>query len=119
MTQLSEPQNNTSRLLEKEQSRHPRRGRIALVDDDDTFVESRTEHLTEEGFDIVGFANGQSAVTSLIGEEQVDVVLLDWCLPGMTGLEVLRELRQGGVTAPVILLTGLSHDTYEEAALTA
>jgi two-component system response regulator ChvI len=119
MTQLNEPLNKMSPPPEKERSRHPRRGRIALIDDDDTFVESLAEHLTEEGFDIVGFANGQSAVASLIGDEQVDVVLLDWCLPGTTGLEVLRELRQGGVTAPVILLTGLSHDTYEEAALTA
>jgi two-component system response regulator ChvI len=48
---------------------------------------------------------------------EADVVLLDWRMPGMNGLEVLRALRERGKAVPVIFLTVLSEDIYEEAAL--
>jgi two-component system response regulator ChvI len=44
-------------------------------------------------------------------------VLLDWRMPGMNGLEVLRNLRRAGNSTPVIFLTVLSEDIYEEAGL--
>jgi two-component system response regulator ChvI len=53
----------------------------------------------------------------LAAGESADVILLDWRMPGLNGLGVLRELRQRGVTTPVIFLTVLSDDIYEEAAL--
>ncbi len=46
-----------------------------------------------------------------------DVVLLDWRMPNLTGIEVLRRMRRAGITIPVIFLTVLSDDIYEEAAL--
>jgi two-component system, OmpR family, response regulator ChvI len=45
------------------------------------------------------------------------VALLDWRMPNLTGLEVLRRMRRTGITIPVIFLTVLSDDIYEEAAL--
>src|SRR5208283_6039071 len=45
------------------------------------------------------------------------VMLLDWRMPNLTGLEVLRRMRRAGMTIPVIFLTALSDDIYEEAAL--
>ena len=48
---------------------------------------------------------------------RADVVLLDWCMPGMNGLEVLRRLRRAGNSTPVIFFTVLSEDIYQEAAL--
>jgi two-component system response regulator ChvI len=46
-----------------------------------------------------------------------DLVLLDWKMPEMNGIEVLRRLRQNGLETPVIFLTGLTDQIYEEAAL--
>jgi two-component system response regulator ChvI len=71
----------------------------------------------DEGFAVTTFANGPSALEHVAAGESADVILLDWRMPGMNGLEVLRELRQRGVMTPVIFLTALSDDIYEEAAL--
>jgi two-component system response regulator ChvI len=71
----------------------------------------------DEGFAVTTFANGPSVLEHLAAGESADVILLDWRMPGMNGLEVLRELRQRGVVTPVIFLTVLSDDIYEEAAL--
>ncbi len=46
-----------------------------------------------------------------------DIILLDWKMPHMTGIEVLRELRQRQVEVPVVFLTVLSDQFYEEAGL--
>ena len=93
------------------------RVRILVVDDDDEFRESLSLNLMDEGFAVTTFANGPSALERVAAGESADVILLDWRMPGMNGLEVLRELRQRGVMTPVIFLTALSDDIYEEAAL--
>jgi Flp pilus assembly CpaE family ATPase/CheY-like chemotaxis protein len=49
--------------------------------------------------------NGRTAL-ELAGMQKPDLVLLDWGLPDMTGLEVIRELRRSEVTVPIIMLTG-------------
>ena len=95
----------------------PARVRVLLIDDDDEFRESLSLNLMDEGFAVTTFANGPSALEHIGGGESADVILLDWRMPGMNGLEVLRELRQRGVVTPVIFLTVLSDDIYEEAAL--
>src|SRR5262249_49751002 len=88
-----------------------------LVVDDDEFRESLSLNLMDEGFAVTTFANGPAALEHVAAGESADVILLDWRMPGMNGLEVLRELRQRGVMTPVIFLTALSDDIYEEAAL--
>src|SRR5215471_15528969 len=93
------------------------RVRILVVDDDDEFRESLSLNLMDEGCAVTTFANGPSVLEHVAAGESADVVLLDWRMPGMNGLEVLRELRQRGVMTPVIFLTALSDDIYEEAAL--
>jgi two-component system, OmpR family, response regulator ChvI len=90
--------------------------RLVLVDDDDLFRESLGLNLLDEGFAVTSFSNGPSALDWFEGGD-ADVVLLDWRMPGMNGLEVLRALRERGKPVPVIFLTVLSEDIYEEAAL--
>ncbi|HZB93900.1 MAG TPA: response regulator transcription factor [Stellaceae bacterium] len=91
--------------------------RIVLVDDDDSFRESLGLNLVDEGFDVQSFAAGEPALEYFQRGGGADVILLDWRMPGMNGLELLRRLRRGGNTTPVIFLTALSDDIYEEAAL--
>lgn len=90
---------------------------IVLVDDDDSFRESLGLNLLDEGFAVVNFSGGAPALEYFAAGGAADVILLDWRMPGMTGLEVLRKLRQTGTPTPVIFLTVLSDDIYEEAAL--
>jgi two-component system response regulator ChvI len=91
--------------------------RVVIVDDDDLFRESLGLNLSEEGYQVVDFDNGEDALTFLLGGQQTDVVLLDWRMPVMDGLGVLRRLREARCDAPVIFLTVLSDQIYEEAAL--
>ena len=92
-------------------------GRIAVVDDDALFRESLSANLEEAGFRVTAFADGATALGRLSGTPSVDLVLLDWRMPGMSGIEVLRRLRERGVDVPVIFLTVLSDQIFEEAAL--
>ncbi len=91
--------------------------RIAIVDDDDLFRESLGLNLAEEGYQVVDFANGQAAVEHFLAGDGADVMLLDWRMPTMDGPTTLRRLRDAGIAVPVIFLTVLGDDTYEEAAL--
>jgi two-component system response regulator ChvI len=89
---------------------------LVLVDDDDLFRESLTLNLIDEGYQVTSFGNGRDALAYLEAGSAADVVLLDWRMPNLTGIEVLRRLRRAGITTPVIFLTVLSDDTYEQAA---
>src|SRR5438093_1296519 len=90
---------------------------LLLVDDDDLFRESLGLNLIDEGYEITSFGSGSDALTYLESGGTADVALLDWRMPNLTGLEVLRRMRRTGIAIPVIFLTVLSDDIYEEAAL--
>ncbi len=90
---------------------------VVIVDDDDMFRESLEQNLTEFGFGVVDFDAGPAAIDYLAGTDAADLVLLDWKMSPMSGIEVLRRLRDGGAGVPVIFLTALSDQIYEEAAL--
>jgi two-component system response regulator ChvI len=93
------------------------KSRIVLVDDDDSFRESLGLNLIDEGYEVTSFSNGAAALEHFGAGGSADIVLLDWRMPGMNGLEVLRSLRRASNATPVIFLTVLREDIYEEAAL--
>src|ERR1700751_244938 len=82
-------------------SRTTRPVRVAVVDDDDEFRRALCFHLSDQGLEAVACSGGRAAL-EFLGGESVDVILLDWRMPDMNGLEVLRELRQRGTMTPVI-----------------
>lgn len=90
---------------------------LLLVDDDDLFRESLGLNLIDEGYQVTSFGNGREVLAYLETGGGADVMLLDWRMPELTGIEVLRRMRRTGITLPVIFLTALSDDIYEEAAL--
>jgi len=87
------------------------------VDDDELFRESVIRNLADAGFEADGVGDGPSALRCLAGSEKPDVLLLDWKMPGMSGIEVLRRLRGNTIAVPVVFLTVLGEQIYEEAAL--
>src|SRR3954453_11809106 len=98
-------------------SLNPGQARIALVDDDDLFRESLGMNLADEGYEVIPFDRGAPALDYFLRGGNADVVLLDWRMPKMDGIDVLRQLRASGIEVPVIFLTALSDQIYEEAAL--
>lgn len=90
---------------------------VFIVDDDDLFRESLEQNLLDAGYAVTAFAGGQGALAALAEGGDADVILLDWKMPEMNGIEVLRRLRETSRDIPVIFLTVLTEQIYEEAAL--
>ena len=94
------------------------KGRLLLVDDDALFRESLGQNLLDEGYVVEAAEGGEAALAHLAKESgEIDAVLLDWRMPGLDGLAVLRLMRERGHTMPVLFLTALTDNVYEEAAL--
>lgn len=79
-------------------------GKIFVVDDDRFVLESVTALLTEFGFTVRAFSNGQEAVRQFV-MEPVDLVLTDINMPIMDGLELLEKIRFLDKETPVVLMT--------------
>lgn len=80
------------------------RPRLLLVEDEPGLQLTLADRLTTEGYDVEVVGDGQEAVTRATAG-RFDLVVLDVMLPGLDGFEVLRAVRQRGVTAPVLMLT--------------
>jgi len=91
--------------------------RIALVDDDALFLESLGQNLRDSGYDVAAFDSGLAAEAFLRATPGVRLILLDWKMPELNGIELLQRLRTAGVATPVIFLTALGDQIYEETAL--
>lgn len=76
---------------------------VLLVEDEESYREPLMFKLERDGFKVIAVADGLKAVEEF-DRSQVDIVLLDLMLPGMSGTEVCRELRQRS-QVPVIMLT--------------
>lgn len=90
---------------------------IAVVDDDDLFRESIGANLEDAGFNVMSYADGASFLDASQSPPAPDVVLLDWKMPELNGIDVLKALRARGSRTPVVFLTVLGQQIYEEAAL--
>lgn len=79
---------------------------ILVVEDEAALVELLRYNLEREGFEIVATPSGEEALM-IVEERRVDLMLLDWMLPHMSGIEVCRQLRRKSETRnlPVIMLT--------------
>src|SRR5262245_48004000 len=92
------------------------RSQVLLVEDEEALRVGLRDKLEIEGFRVDATSNGEDAL-SRIKVKDYDIVLLDVVLPGMSGLEVLRRLREkeakdgGGRRVPVILLTARAHES--------
>ena len=83
--------------------------RIAVVEDDPDVRRMVVDALTEEGYDVVGHADG-AAATASIQTKPPSLVVLDLLLPGRNGIQVCKALRAHPATSrvPILMLTGLS-----------
>jgi two-component system nitrogen regulation response regulator NtrX len=85
---------------------------ILIVDDEPSIVQSLKGLLVDEGFDVMTAPNGYEAL-KIIESESPDLVLLDIWMPGIDGIETLKEIKAGNPFIQVIIITG--HGNVETA----
>jgi len=84
--------------------------RILIIEDDPAILKVVQRSLSYEGYLVDIATDGRSGL-NLARENHPDLVILDWMLPGLDGLEVCRRLRQGG-SLPILMLT--AKDTVQD-----
>jgi len=90
---------------------------ILLVDDSPLFLKATRRFLTKNPcFEITGCARSGPEALAQANQTRPDLVLLDWVMPNMNGLEVTRRLKARPNAPRVIILTLHNHDEYRLAA---
>ena len=88
-------------------------GHVLLVDDEQAFLETLTKRLAKRNLDIQTALSGEAALQLLSDNSLIEVVILDVKMPGMDGIETLKEIKSHHPLIEVIMLTG--HATVESA----
>jgi len=90
--------------------------KILIVEDEQKIAESLRKNFNDEGFDTTVAVDGAQAL-SIISKEQFDLILLDWRIPEVSGINVCKRIRDAKNRTPVILLTALSNVSNKVEAL--
>lgn len=84
------------------------RVRVLVVDDEAKLAELLRLELDIEGYDVDVANDGASGLVMARKEPAPDLIVLDWNLPDFSGVDICQRIRRGGVTTPILMLTG--HD---------
>lgn len=95
-------------------------GRVLLVEDDDTLAVLIVYNLQAKGYVVNWLARGD-AVDCFLKQNTIDLIILDWLLPGRSGLDICRGIRADANTRliPIIMVTALGDSADCAAALSA
>ena len=96
----------------------PPRKRVLIAEDDDFLRKACEDGLQSDGYEVIAARDGEAALRSVRADEP-DVVLLDWLLPKMTGLEVLREVKadRRSRDLPILILSNSARGEDRKRAL--
>src|SRR3981189_650983 len=94
-----------------------RKIRVAFVEDDDDYREAVSSELGDHGFDVTTFSDGAALLASFADGAEAEIIVLDWNLPSVSGIDLLPRLRRNGIALPVVFLTGRYHPIDEKVAL--
>lgn len=79
--------------------------KVLVVDDEEDFLETIVKRLQDRDLDVTGVESGEAALKLMDGQD-FDVVVLDVRMPGMDGIEALKEMKKQKPLTEVIMLTG-------------
>ena len=79
--------------------------KVLVIDDEEDFLETIVKRLLIRGIDVIGVGSGEEALR-VLKEQSFDVVILDVRMPGMDGIDTLREIKKRTPLTEVIMLTG-------------
>jgi FixJ family two-component response regulator len=89
---------------------------VSVVDDDDAVREALSDVLREFGFVVEAFASAE-AFLAFDATTRTDCLVLDIAMPGMTGLELQRELKRRGEQIPIVFITAHADRTLRPRVL--
>src|SRR5512139_3248411 len=94
--------------------------KILIAEDDDDISDLALFRLEQEGHQVTVMTDGDSALAYAL-EQQPDFVILDWMMPGLSGVEVCQQIRQFEPTAdvPILMLTAKAREEDLETGFTA
>ncbi|HAB53136.1 MAG: DNA-binding response regulator [Ignavibacteria bacterium RIFOXYB2_FULL_35_12] len=90
--------------------------KILIAEDELPLANSLKKNFMEEGHQAIIALDGEEAI-SITTQNNFDVIVLDWRMPKLTGIDVLRQLKSSGNKTPIILLTALSRISNKVEAL--
>jgi DNA-binding response OmpR family regulator len=94
------------------------RGRVAVVDDETMVAEFMAERLSQWGLEVSLWGDAEQASVQLLNDPYAwDLVILDQCMPRLTGLQLARRLLAARGDWPIALYTGFSEQLDEAAVL--
>ena len=79
--------------------------KVLIIEDDKIWLETLTASLEAENFKVISATDGLEGL-NLASQEKVDLILIDFILPSLNGLEICQRLRTRGISTPIIMLTG-------------
>jgi len=83
--------------------------RLLIIEDDQELIDLLTLHLQSEGYQVTAAADGEAGLHAFKAGSYA-LVILDWMLPSMSGIDVLREIRAKDSRTPVLMLTARSEE---------
>jgi DNA-binding NtrC family response regulator len=95
------------------------KARVLLLDDDREILEIFNEVLSGHGFQVSCFDDPTLALKALLGGHQTDVIITDFCMPQMDGLQLVEQITKQNLRIPVIMFTGMANKELAIKALNA
>jgi two-component system copper resistance phosphate regulon response regulator CusR len=92
--------------------------RILLIEDESKTLQSLRQGLEENGWTVNTASDGLAGLR-LAQKNEYDVIVSDVTMPGLTGIELCKQLREEGLATPILLLTALSHTDDKVSGLDA
>jgi FixJ family two-component response regulator len=89
---------------------------VSVIDDDESLCSSLADLLRSVGYRVEQYGSAEAFLTSS-NLRSLNCILADIHMPGMSGLDLLRELRDQGITTPVILITALPDKHLDAEAI--
>ena len=92
-------------------------GRIAFVDDEISIASSMQAILSNLGYSVTAFIDSEDALRAILEQpDNYDVIITDYTMPKLTGLELAKELKAAGIHLPIIMISGYIGRNVEEKA---
>lgn len=79
--------------------------KVMLVDDEEEFIELMSQRLETRGLKVIAVTSGEEAVT-MAQDRNLDVAIVDFAMPGIDGIETLKQIKEKRPDVEVIMLTG-------------
>jgi DNA-binding response OmpR family regulator len=80
--------------------------RVLVIDDEKDILDVIETFLAKKGFDVISVETGEEGLDVLEKNRDIDVIVLDNRMPGLSGIEVLERLKENKNATPVIIFTG-------------